>query len=257
MVQPDELKKNEPLVWSVGNGAEVWELFCACASGDVEIVKRLVNANPSLVRSHYEYRTPLYFAVRENRMDVATFLLDRGANLFFNGDDLIDMARVRGLSDMQALLESKRPKFERILSPVQRLAQALRNSGASQAAAMIHDLLAPGSSCDIWTAAYVGNIDRVRELLDLDPSLVNRMGEDRSGTPLVTRPAAAIWKWCDYSWSVAPIPMFPKKAMRRMAVRSTRPFTTDVSMSPNFFLNTVRIRIRKWKAQRMPQASGS
>jgi ankyrin repeat protein len=185
MVQPDELKKNEPLVWSVGNGAEVWELFCACASGDVEIVKRLVNANPSLVRSHYEYRTPLYFAVRENRMDVATFLLDRGANLFFNGDDLIDMARVRGLSDMQALLESKRPKFERFLSPVQRLAQALRNSGASQAAAMIHDLLAPGSSCDIWTAAYVGNIDRVRELLDLDPSLVNRMGEDRSGTPLV------------------------------------------------------------------------
>ena len=38
------------------------------------------NADPSLVRSHYEYRTPLSFAVRENQIDIAAFLLDHGAD---------------------------------------------------------------------------------------------------------------------------------------------------------------------------------
>jgi ankyrin repeat protein len=156
MFQPEELKKNEPLLWSAGNGTEVWELFCACTAGDLETVERLIGKSPSLVRAHYEYRTPLYFAVRENKMAVVTFLLDHGANPFYNGDDLVEMAKIRGLADMEALIESKRP------------AQVPRSS----------------VPYDIWIAAYVGNIERVRELLDKDPSLLNR-GKDRSGTPLV------------------------------------------------------------------------
>jgi hypothetical protein len=31
---------------------------------------------PSLVQCHYIYRTPLYFAVRENQIQAAQFLLD-------------------------------------------------------------------------------------------------------------------------------------------------------------------------------------
>jgi uncharacterized protein len=109
MVRPDELTKDEPLLWSAGHGTEVWDLFCACAAGDLETVERLVGGNPSLVRAHYEYRTPLYFAVRENRMAVARSLLDRGANPFYNGEDLIEMARLRRLADMEALIEKHRP----------------------------------------------------------------------------------------------------------------------------------------------------
>jgi ankyrin repeat protein len=112
MIQPEELKKDEPLLWSVGNGAQVWNLFCACAAGDLQTVERLIGENPSLVRAHYEYRTPLYFAVRENRMAVATFLLDHGANPFYNGDDLVEMCKIRGLADMEALIVSKRPKVK-------------------------------------------------------------------------------------------------------------------------------------------------
>jgi ankyrin repeat protein len=108
MVQPDELKKDEPLTWSPGTGTEVWSLFCACADGDLKTVRTLIERNPALLRAHYEYRTPLYFAVRENRMAVVTFLLDRGAEPFWNGDDLVDMARVRGLQELAALLESRR-----------------------------------------------------------------------------------------------------------------------------------------------------
>ena len=67
----------------------MWRLFCACVSGDLVAVTQPIDANPSLVRAHYEYRTALYFAVREDRMAIVTFLLDRGAGPFWNGDDLI------------------------------------------------------------------------------------------------------------------------------------------------------------------------
>lgn len=86
---------------------------------------------------------------------------------------------------MEALIESKRPKFQRALSAVQTVAHAIRSSNLGAVRTLMDGLMARGSSCDIWTAAYVGNIERVRELLDRDPSLVNQLGEDRSGTPLV------------------------------------------------------------------------
>jgi hypothetical protein len=62
MIRPEALKKSEPLLWSPGIGTELWEMFGACITGDLETVKRLVNSDPSLVRAHYEYRTPLSFA---------------------------------------------------------------------------------------------------------------------------------------------------------------------------------------------------
>ena len=51
MFQPEELKKNEPLLWSVGTGTQVWELFSACAAGYLETVERLVGMNPSLMKA--------------------------------------------------------------------------------------------------------------------------------------------------------------------------------------------------------------
>jgi Ankyrin repeats (3 copies) len=77
MHQPEELKKDEPLLWSTGRGTDVWALFCACIQGDLAAVKGLIQKDPALVRCHHNYRKPLYFAVRENRIEIATFLLDR------------------------------------------------------------------------------------------------------------------------------------------------------------------------------------
>lgn len=37
-------------------------------------MQALIAKDPSLARAHYEYRKPLYVAVRENRLDVARFL---------------------------------------------------------------------------------------------------------------------------------------------------------------------------------------
>jgi ankyrin repeat protein len=257
MIQPEALKKKDRLVWATGSGIDVWELFCACCTGDLENVRRLIAKDESLVRTHYAYRTPLYFAVRENHVDVAAFLLDHGADplgLAVN-DSLLDITRDRGYLEMQALLEAKyaglhgaSPKGqvlaaairERDLARVKSLLDAtpeLLHAGDERGNQPIHwatmtrqldmvdELLARGADInarrqdgarpiqlangdyhfrgwrdvpqdwptspaqilshlqvrgayvDICTAASIGDLARVRELLDQDPSLANRVSE--------------------------------------------------------------------------------
>jgi ankyrin repeat protein len=269
MIRPDTLKGNEPLAWSPGTGADVWEMFCACIAGDLEGVKRLVKKDPSLVRSNYAYRTPIYFAVRENRLEVATYLLNHGGDplsLTVN-DGLIEICRDRGYVEMERMLQghlasamgaSPRGETvaaairERNLEKVRSLLDAspeLLHAGDERSNQPIHwavmtrqidvidellargaDINAPrfdgacpiqltngdyyyrgwrdvppdwpttpaqvlahlrtrGAYCDMSTACHVGDLERVRELLDQDPSLANRVSEyvtyyAGSGAPL-------------------------------------------------------------------------
>src|SRR3954451_20855415 len=103
MYQPDALKKNEPWPWSPGVGTDVWAMFIACRDGDLDEVKRLLAKAPSLIRSHYEYRTPLSFAVRNNRLEVAEYLMNLGANNVGFGSPL-EMARENGHRQMEELV---------------------------------------------------------------------------------------------------------------------------------------------------------
>ena len=270
MIQPEELKKNEPLLWSRGYGqSDVWDLFCACITGDLEAVKRLVGKDPSIVRCQYHYRTPLYFAVRENQIEVAAFLLDHGIDPFglAVNDSLLQVARDRGYGELERLLAERyaslhgaSPKGEPIaaairdrdLARVRSLLDAspeLVHAGDARGNQPIHwatmtrqidiidELLergadinakrqdgarpiqltngdyhyrgwrdvskdiatspaevlarlgARGAYVDICTAASVGNLDRVRELLAQDPALANRVSDYvtyylGSGSPL-------------------------------------------------------------------------
>src|SRR6187455_3686443 len=47
MLRPSELKSDQPLTWSAGRGTDVWELFQACAAGDLGTVQALVAKDPS------------------------------------------------------------------------------------------------------------------------------------------------------------------------------------------------------------------
>ncbi len=257
MIQPEVLKKQEPLTWSPGLGTDVWELFCACITGDLATVKRLMNQDPALVRCNYAYRTPIYFAVRENQIEVAAFLLEYGADplsLAVN-DSLLNICRDRGYLEMEKLLEAKlasvqgaSPKGEAIavairehdLAKVRSLLDAqpeLLHAGDGSSNQPIHwavmtrqldvidELLSRGADInaarfdggrpiqlcngdytfrgwrdvpedwpttpaqvlahlrthgayvDICTAASIGDLERVTELLDQDPSLANRVSE--------------------------------------------------------------------------------
>src|SRR6516164_4712415 len=61
---------------------DLWSLFEASASGDLAAVNRLVEARPKLVDAKYNYTPAIHFAVREGRLEVARYLIDRGAETF-------------------------------------------------------------------------------------------------------------------------------------------------------------------------------
>jgi ankyrin repeat protein len=157
MYQPEELKCDRPLKWSTGTGTEVWALFCACIAGDLETVKRLVAKDPALVRCHCHYRKPLYFAVRENRLAVAEYLLERDpdpAGLAVN-DSLVDIARDRGYAAMERLLESKLAELRGASSFGEPMATAIRGR----------------------------DLAKLRRLLDASPELLH-VGDRRSNQPI-------------------------------------------------------------------------
>jgi ankyrin repeat protein len=270
MIQPEALKQKSPLLWSTGMGSDAWEMFCACIKGDLETVKRLVDQDPSLARCHYAYRTPISFAVRENQMEVAVFLLEHGADPL--GQDLFDIARDRGYADLEKLLarfaalhgasstgeavaeairERDLTKMLGLLDATPELLQAGDASGnqpihwavMTRHPDMIDELLARGADInarrpdgarpiqltngdygfrgwrdvaqdwpitpaqvlehlrargayvDICTACHIGELERVRDLLDEDPTLAKRVSEYvtyylGSGAPLKNAAAA-------------------------------------------------------------------
>ena len=157
MLQPAELKSDEKLEWSSGRGSDVWALFQACAAGDLRTVQALMSKDRSLARAHYDYRKPLYFAVRENRVDVARFLLEHDSNPIdlWLDDSPIEIARDRGYAAMERMLvETFESKFN-ASTKGEPVALALRQ----------HDL------------------KTMRELLDAQPELL-RKGDKGSSQPI-------------------------------------------------------------------------
>ena len=259
--RPRELSSDEPLMWAVGKGTDVWDLFQACIKGDLPAVQRLLEKDPALVRSHFEYRKPLAFAIRENHLDVAEYLLLRDPNpmdLWVNTTP-IDMARERGYTAMAEMLErtlatrfNASPRGEPVAAALRahdgkelrRLLDAdpsLLHAGDKGSSQPIHwatmtrqpelfdellkrganinarrmdgcrpihlcngdyfyrgwrdvpklwpvgpkqmldHVIARGAYVDINTAASRGDLARVRQLLDEDPSLANKVGDAFSG----------------------------------------------------------------------------
>ncbi len=157
MLQPADLKSDQKLLWSPGRGTDVWALIQACASGDLETVRGLVAKEPSLARAHYDYRKPLYFAVRENRIEVVRFLLehDRNPMDLWVDDDPLQIARDRGYTEMEQLLTHTLETRFNASPKGDPIASALRD----------HDL------------------ERMRELLDAQPELLAK-GDHRSSQPI-------------------------------------------------------------------------
>jgi ankyrin repeat protein len=257
MTRPEELKTDAPLKWSTGKGSEVWALFCACIEGDLDTVRQLIKQDPSLVRCHYNYRKPLYFAVRENRTEVAEYLLELDPDptgLAVN-DSLLEICRDRGYQEMERLLETKlfqkhgaSPRGEPVAAAIREhdiaklwslldASPELVSAGDSRSCQPIHwavmtrqieivdqllqrgadinarrsdgarpihltngdysfrgwrdvpkdwpttadqvyrHLVRRGANVDLGMACATGDLGRVRELLDGDPALVNRVSD--------------------------------------------------------------------------------
>ena len=157
ILQPVELRSAEKLTWSQGRGTELWSLFQACAAGDLPAVQALIAKDPTLARAHYDYRKPLYFAVRENRIDVARFLLEHDSyplDLWVD-DNPIEIAHDRGYVAMERMLRDTLEAKFNASEKGEPVALALRN----------HDL------------------KTVRALLDARPDLIGK-GDWRSSQPI-------------------------------------------------------------------------
>ncbi|MFO0939816.1 MAG: ankyrin repeat domain-containing protein [Pirellulales bacterium] len=128
MYQPEELKSTSQLKWSTGRGVDVWEMFCECLAGNLPGVRSLLDRDPTLVRCHYGYRTPLYFAVKENRIDVAQLLLERSADPLAMefGDSFVLQAKDRGYEAMAALLKNYMEKKYAVSTLGDRTAELIR-----------------------------------------------------------------------------------------------------------------------------------
>ncbi len=260
MYPPEALTKDEPLFWSTGKGTDIWAMFCAAMKGDLPAIRSLLENDPSLIRSKYDYRTAISFAVRENQPEVVAYFLERGASPISSGTDdtLLQIARERNYPEIEHLLENAitghhgspggniiaeairnrdLKKVRALLDASPELVHA-RDDGANQpihwatmtrqpdmidevlalgadinairtdGAQPIHlcngdygyrgwrdvpkdtkatprdifnHLVSHGAPLDIYMAALTGNIERVRELLDQDPALINRISDCHTG----------------------------------------------------------------------------
>jgi ankyrin repeat protein len=143
---------------------------------DLPKVRALLDAAPDLLHAgDLRSNQPIHWAVMTRQIDVIDELLARGAD--------INARRCDGARPIQ--LNNGDYHF--------RGWDRVPKDGAPTPRAIYAHLRARGAYCDICTAAWFGDIQRVRELCDEDPSLANRVSEyiayPCSGTPL--RNAAA------------------------------------------------------------------
>src|SRR5262245_11537168 len=154
MIKPPELNTER--------GNLVWDVITAAGLGDAAAMRRLLDADPDLSREGYFYTPPIHFAVRDGHLDVVQILLDAGADAEWHGhygDCLIEMAKERGHDAVASLLERTRD-----------------SRGRTPPSDVREDH-------PIHVAAQAGDAPGVRDLLDSDPTLLNR-GDRTGGTPL-------------------------------------------------------------------------
>jgi ankyrin repeat protein len=154
MIRPRELES--------GRGRDAWEVIHAAATGDTAMLRSLLARDPTLIDSEYFYAPSIHFAVREGHLDAVRILLEAGADPERNGDhdgSLIEMARERGYDAIAQLLDEARRHRARTAPAEAR------------------------SDHPIHLAAEADDVERVRELLDGDPTLLQRR-DSVGDTPL-------------------------------------------------------------------------
>ena len=113
MIQPPEMRESHPIALhdgGVSTTTEVWDMLSASFAGDLNRVKALLDRTPGLLSCMYDYTSPLHLAVREGRVDLVAFLVQRGAfdpsyrNHPFL-DPLLTLAEDRGFDEIKRLLQ--------------------------------------------------------------------------------------------------------------------------------------------------------
>lgn len=180
---------------------QIVAFFEAVRANDVEAVRQFVTEHPSLVHRRYARRdgawvaveaeearadTALHFAAFHGSVALARVLLDHGADVNaenHDGKSPLELAAWEGGTEILGAILEYGPDLARSG------AAALYTAAEHGARDRCDLLLEHGADPDLHTAIMLGLEERVRALLDADPSLRN--ARDRRGrTPL---DIAAAW----------------------------------------------------------------
>jgi hypothetical protein len=147
------------------------DIVTAIKAFDFHLVKDLIEKRPELVHAADERgNQPIHWAVLTRQLDLIDYLLDYGAD--------INAVRPDGAKPIDLTNGDYHYRsWYRDLPP----------NGLRKHDVVIGYLMAKGAYCDISVAAKIGYYDRVKELLDKDPGLVNRLPSHvgyYSGLPL-------------------------------------------------------------------------
>jgi len=155
---------------------DLWSLFETSASGDLTTVKRLVDSRPELVAAEYNYTPAIHFAVRESRLDVARFLIDRGAETvnyrsYPFQDSLLTLAEDREDAPMADLLRTVAalrfpvsPHLAVFLDAVKRADRDTVRAALAEDPALARASDDTGDTA-LHRAAEIGDLDMVAELI--------------------------------------------------------------------------------------------
>jgi ankyrin repeat protein len=148
-------------------GSDSHPIHAAITREDTEEVRRLLDANPNLVDVGNDFgASPLHRAVGRGAHELAALLLDRGANV-------------------HAVLSSARGLGGGFWTDLQAIDLAIWNGRRPGNRRMIHLLLEHGATLDLTVAAALGDIERVRQILDAEPTRI------REARPSGRRPLSA------------------------------------------------------------------
>ena len=87
------------------------QLYIACAEGQVDAARLLLDKGADVNQAYKDGATPLHLACSRGHLDVARLLLEKGASVCacYNGETPLDVAKRRQHHRVVALLEEPRP----------------------------------------------------------------------------------------------------------------------------------------------------
>jgi ankyrin repeat protein len=148
---------------------EAGAVAAAIRNRDIALAQSLLATKPHLLHAADQHGSqPIHWAVMTRQTDLIDYLLERGAD--------INATRPNGNRPIHLTNGDYNYRGWRDLPPT-----ALQRHEV-----LIGYLLARGADYDMTTATRIGDLDRVRELLDRDPSILNQVPTTSyySGSPL-------------------------------------------------------------------------
>ena len=113
MMLPDEFDGPVSHYGKTVNGREAWTMYRAAAVGDIDLVRSLIDADPTLLNIQKWYQFPVHMAVRNGHAELVRIMLEAGADpglshfLYASWQTLLDIAREREFDEVLEVLETE------------------------------------------------------------------------------------------------------------------------------------------------------